>query len=90
MSEYPSISESPLSVWWRENRFVVDEACFEARRGVGRAAAIRRLFKLAVQGEVLIDDRRLRQVVGYLIAESDGALEAIQQHRQWAKARRGD
>ena len=78
---------SPLAVWWRNNRFSVNEACLAASSTVAGAAYKKRLLADAVDGSLSIDDYRLRGVVGYLISEAGDALEAIQQHRAWAKNR---
>ena len=78
---------SPLVVWWRNNRFSVNEACLAASSSVAGAAYTKRLFADAVDGLLSIDDRRLRGVVGHLIRKSDDGLEIIQQHREWAKNR---
>lgn len=85
-----SIAQSPLDEWWRSNRFVVDETCLLATRSVAEAARLRRRLKAAVEGELSIDDRTLRRVIGRLIAGHDDALEAIRAHRAWAKTRGGE
>lgn len=90
MTDYLSVSESPLLQWWRENHLLVNEACLAASFRIADADAKRRLFKQAIQRDLSIDDRRLRGVVGYLIRQNSEALEIIQQHRKWAKARGGE
>lgn len=90
MTQETSIPASPLAEWWQSNRFSINEACLAASDNVAGATSTRRLLKQAAHGEVSIDDRRLRRVVGQLIAESREALEAIQQHRQWAKQQGGE
>lgn len=87
MTQQTSISQSPLAEWWQSNRFSVNEACLKASSSVAGAASKKRLLADAVDGSLSIDDRRLRAVVGCLIAGPGNALEAIQQHRAWAKNR---
>lgn len=89
MTQETSIPAPPLAEWWQSNRFSINEACLAASNQVAGAVSIRRLLKQAAQGEVSIDDRRLRGVVGNLIAQGGETLEVIQRHRAWAKSKGG-